>query len=322
MNVASAPFVVDHRVADDERQARRCEEVPGVLLQRRRPAAPRRQRSAAGDRLPAEIDAAKQSALKSALDVATEPGLTSPESQPDLLFSTAVSSAIYDSIYGVIQDQFSPQEAAEPCAEGPRRRVTVPECARRTRAHPEPPGRRIRRHRDENESTMDWVSTRWKIALMLAPAARPLHRVLRLPRGVRDRLQLHRLGRLRRRQLRRPRQLPRPDRRPVLLAVAPQHRRDPRVSLAFLVPASFALALLLRQRVKRGGGPPRPGLRSGHHRADPGRPDLGVHPRPHASACSTACSSPSGCRPPVDRWGCAHAVLDPAVFIWAPSALR
>ena len=52
--------------------------------------------------------------LKAALDVAhADPALSSPESQPDLVVSTAVASAMYDSIYGVIQDQLSPDEAVD-----------------------------------------------------------------------------------------------------------------------------------------------------------------------------------------------------------------
>jgi raffinose/stachyose/melibiose transport system substrate-binding protein len=45
--------------------------------------------------------------------VAADPALSSPQTQPDLVVSTAVASAMYDSIYGVIQDQLSPDEAVE-----------------------------------------------------------------------------------------------------------------------------------------------------------------------------------------------------------------
>ena len=51
--------------------------------------------------------------FQAALDVAADPKLSSPESQPDLLVSTAVASAMYDSIYGVIEDQLTPEKAVE-----------------------------------------------------------------------------------------------------------------------------------------------------------------------------------------------------------------
>lgn len=113
MNVASAPLVVDHKVEDDEKKldaVRRflefyySDEAQQLLVDNGQPPVT--------DYEP-EIDAVKQSVLKSALDVATNPELSSPQSQPDLLVSTAVASAMYDSIYGVIQDQLSPQEAVE-----------------------------------------------------------------------------------------------------------------------------------------------------------------------------------------------------------------
>lgn len=60
-----------------------------------------------------KVDATKQSALKAALDAATADGVTSPQSQPDLLVSTPVANAMYDSIYGVIQNQLTPKQALE-----------------------------------------------------------------------------------------------------------------------------------------------------------------------------------------------------------------
>lgn len=113
MNVASAPLVVDHKVEDDEKRLDAVkrflefyysDEAQQLLVDNGQPPVT--------DYQP-EIDPAKQSVLKSALDVATNPELSSPRSQPDLLVSTAVASAMYDSIYGVIQDQLSPQEAVE-----------------------------------------------------------------------------------------------------------------------------------------------------------------------------------------------------------------
>jgi len=112
MNVASAPLVVDHRVASDAAKLDAVKKflsfyysdtAQQILVDNGQPPVT--------DYQP-KIDAAKQSALKAAVDVATDASLTSPQSQPDLLFSTAVASAIYDSIYGVIEDQLSPEDAA------------------------------------------------------------------------------------------------------------------------------------------------------------------------------------------------------------------
>ncbi|MFC4783979.1 ABC transporter substrate-binding protein [Nocardioides sp. MAHUQ-72] len=111
MNVASAPLVVDHKVADNDAKLAAVkkflefyysDEAQQLLVDNGQPPVT--------DYEP-KIDATEQSVLKSALDVATDPSLSSPQSQPDLLVSTAVSSAMYDSIYGVIQDQLSPEEA-------------------------------------------------------------------------------------------------------------------------------------------------------------------------------------------------------------------
>ena len=111
MNVASAPLVVDHRVADDKSKLAAVkkfldfyysDQAQQLLVDNGQPPVT--------DYQP-KIDATKQSVLKSALDVATDPDLTSPQSQPDLLVSTAVASAMYDSIYGVIEDQLTPEKA-------------------------------------------------------------------------------------------------------------------------------------------------------------------------------------------------------------------
>lgn len=113
MNVASAPLVVDHKVADDKTKLDAVtkflefyysDEAQQLLVDNGQPPVT--------DYEP-QIDETTQSVLKSALDVATDPALSSPESQPDLVVSTAVASAMYDSIYGVIQDQLSPDEAVE-----------------------------------------------------------------------------------------------------------------------------------------------------------------------------------------------------------------
>ncbi|KAA1397734.1 ABC transporter substrate-binding protein [Aeromicrobium ginsengisoli] len=113
MNVASAPLVVDHKVAGNSKKLAAVKKFLGfyysdaaqqLLVDNGQPPVT--------DYEP-KIDATKQSVLKSALDVARDPKLASPQSQPDLLVSTAVSSAMYDSIYGVIQDQLSPRQAVD-----------------------------------------------------------------------------------------------------------------------------------------------------------------------------------------------------------------
>ncbi len=54
-----------------------------------------------------------QSVFKNALAVAFADGNHAPVNQPDLMVSTAVATAMYDSIYGVIQGQFTPDEAMD-----------------------------------------------------------------------------------------------------------------------------------------------------------------------------------------------------------------
>ncbi|GAA1684248.1 ABC transporter substrate-binding protein [Microbacterium lacus] len=113
MNVASAPFAVDHKVADDAAKLAAVEkflafyysdEAQQILVDNGQPPVTTYQ---------AQVDADAQSALKAALDAATADGVTSPQSQPDLLVPTPVANAMYDSIYGVIQGQLTPQAALE-----------------------------------------------------------------------------------------------------------------------------------------------------------------------------------------------------------------
>lgn len=54
-----------------------------------------------------------QSVFKRALETAFAEGNHAPVNQPDLMVSTAVATAMYDSIYGVIQGQFTPDEAMD-----------------------------------------------------------------------------------------------------------------------------------------------------------------------------------------------------------------
>ncbi|WP_404444238.1 extracellular solute-binding protein [Microbacterium marinum] len=113
MNVASAPFAVSQKVSDDEAKLNAVtkflefyysDQAQQILVDNGQPPVTTYE---------PEVDASSQSALKSALDAATADGVTSPESQPDLLVPTPVANAMYDSIYGVIQGQLTPEAALD-----------------------------------------------------------------------------------------------------------------------------------------------------------------------------------------------------------------
>ncbi|MFB7893583.1 ABC transporter substrate-binding protein [Microbacterium sp. NPDC056044] len=113
MNVASAPFAVSNKVGDDKKKLAAVtkfldfyysDDAQQILVDNGQPPVTTYQ---------AHVDPTKQSALKAALDAATANGVTSPESQPDLLVPTPVANAMYDSIYGVIQGQLTPEAALE-----------------------------------------------------------------------------------------------------------------------------------------------------------------------------------------------------------------
>ncbi|MFH8253122.1 ABC transporter substrate-binding protein [Microbacterium sp. B2969] len=113
MNVASAPFAIDHKVADDKKKFDAVkkflafyysDDAQQILVDNGQPPV---------TTYAPQVDAEKQSALKAALDAATAAGVTSPESQPDLLVPTPVANAMYDSIYGVIQGQLTPETALD-----------------------------------------------------------------------------------------------------------------------------------------------------------------------------------------------------------------
>jgi raffinose/stachyose/melibiose transport system substrate-binding protein len=113
MNVASAPFAVSAEVKKDSNKYAAVEKFLGFYY------------SDAGQQLLADngqspvtnykpqIDATKDSVFKTVLDAATQPGLVSPSSQPDLLVPTAVATAMDDSIYGVIEGQLTPKQAVD-----------------------------------------------------------------------------------------------------------------------------------------------------------------------------------------------------------------
>jgi len=111
MNVASAPLVVAATVGNDPNKLAAVKkflafyygsEGQQILVDNDQPPVTTYQ---------ATVDPAKQTVLKVALDAVSAPGVTSPESQPDLLVPTPVANAMYDSIYGVIQNQMKPEDA-------------------------------------------------------------------------------------------------------------------------------------------------------------------------------------------------------------------
>ena len=195
-----------------------------------------------------EVDPAKQSALKAALDAATADGVTSPQSQPDLLVPTPVANAMYDSIYGVIQDQLTPEAALELVQKALD--ASSDRAGRRPGA-PAPPITPTRRS-ETRSHTMIWISSRWKILLMLAPAIIVFTMFVVYPVHLLGRVQLHQLPGLRRTDMDRRRQLHRPLQRSVLLAGVAEHDRDPGRQPRILIPASFALALLLQRAIAGG----------------------------------------------------------------------
>ena len=113
MNVASAPLTVAAKVGDDEAKLEAVtkfiefyysDEAQQLLVDNGQPPV---------TTYVPELDPDGQSALKAALDATAVDGVTGPETQPDLIVSTPVASAMYDSIYGVIQGQLTPKAALE-----------------------------------------------------------------------------------------------------------------------------------------------------------------------------------------------------------------
>lgn len=113
MNVASAPLVVSAKVAEDDTKLAAVKKLIAfyysdaaqqLLVDNGQPPVTTYE---------PKVDASTQSALKAALDAASAPGVTSPSSQPDLLVPTPVANAMYDSIYGVIQKQLTPEQAVQ-----------------------------------------------------------------------------------------------------------------------------------------------------------------------------------------------------------------
>lgn len=111
MNVPSAPFAVAAKVASDEAKLDAVkrffayyysDEAQQVLVDNGQPPVTLYE---------PQVDATKSSVFASVLDAAN--GVESPSAQPDLVVPEPVASAMYDSIYGVIQGQLSPKEALQ-----------------------------------------------------------------------------------------------------------------------------------------------------------------------------------------------------------------
>lgn len=112
MNVASAPFVVAATVKDDAAKLQAVTDFVGFYY------------SDAGqqilvDNAQAPVTTYKgqipssQSVFAAVLAEASKPGWSSPQAQPDLVVSAETASAMYDSMYGVMQGVYSPSQALD-----------------------------------------------------------------------------------------------------------------------------------------------------------------------------------------------------------------
>ncbi|MEV6104252.1 extracellular solute-binding protein [Streptomyces sp. NPDC051940] len=113
MNAPSAPFVVSAKVKDDDKKYRAVREFLGFYY------------SDAGQQILADnaqppvttyqptVDTAADTVFAAVLHEASRPGWSSPSAQPDLVVSAATASAMYDSLYGVMQKALTPREAVE-----------------------------------------------------------------------------------------------------------------------------------------------------------------------------------------------------------------
>lgn len=109
MNVPSAPFAVSAKVGDDPAKYDAVskffafyysDEGQQILADNGQPPV---------TTYVPDVDASTSSVFKTVLDAAQ--GLPSPAAQPDLVVPETVASAMYDSIYGVIEQQLSPEDA-------------------------------------------------------------------------------------------------------------------------------------------------------------------------------------------------------------------
>ncbi|WP_137991537.1 ABC transporter substrate-binding protein [Streptomyces vilmorinianum] len=113
MNAPSAPFVVSAKVKKDDRKYRAVEaflhfyysdEGQQILVDNAQPPVTTYR---------PKVNTARDTVFAAVLDEAGRPGWSSPSVQPDLAVSAATASAMYDSLYGVIQKALTPKEAVE-----------------------------------------------------------------------------------------------------------------------------------------------------------------------------------------------------------------
>jgi raffinose/stachyose/melibiose transport system substrate-binding protein len=113
MNAPSAPLVVSADVAEDEAKfdaVKRflafyySDEGQQILVDNAQ--------TPVTDFQP-QVDSETQPVFAAVVETINQEGWSSPEAQPDLLVSAETSSAMYDSIYGVIQGVYTPEEALE-----------------------------------------------------------------------------------------------------------------------------------------------------------------------------------------------------------------
>lgn len=110
--VPSAPIVVNAEVAKDEAKLDAVEKFLAFYY------GPEGIQLMVDNQIPAmtdvevSVDAAQHPVFASVMEQVSSPDYTSQPAQPDLVVSEAVASAIYDSIYGVINGTYDPEQAA------------------------------------------------------------------------------------------------------------------------------------------------------------------------------------------------------------------
>lgn len=111
--VPSAPIVVNAQVADDQAKLDAVERFLAFYY------GPEGIQVMVDNEIPAmsdievEVDSAEHPVFASVMEQVSSPEYTSQPAQPDLVISEAIGNAMYDSIYGVINGTYTPQQAAE-----------------------------------------------------------------------------------------------------------------------------------------------------------------------------------------------------------------
>ena len=110
--VPSAPIVVNAEVAKDEAKLDAVEKFLAFYY------GPEGIQLMVDNQIPAmtdvevSVDAAQHPVFASVMEQVSSPDYTSQPAQPDLVVSEAVANAMYDSIYGVINGTYDPEQAA------------------------------------------------------------------------------------------------------------------------------------------------------------------------------------------------------------------